>query len=433
MFLRRLFRTGDLLLVLCLVGWSVQASPELAGIEPDTLGLPIARIIISGNERTQEAFLLKWTGLGSGQVLSQASLNYALQELHDRGLFREIAFSSLRREDATVDLFLQLREKRYTLLVPRASRNNEGDIKAGFRLRMNNIQGADRTLEALIQEEKRNDGDEGEELRIKYEMPLLDRPYDLEWEAERSIDNTEVEDFENVQTTDLLSMSVQRDWHVDYFSNPITVQTGLILEEIDLEEPYPESLNAIESGTYNRLKLAFILDRVHRDRYRRFGSRYAVTFERGFDWLGSDFDSNAVTFEVRGYRPINPYDNIDYRLVFSASHDSPFDSLRYGLGGASTVRGLEDFDESGDARIFTNIEYVFAYRKRPNLRHTLFIDIGNVWRDLNSIDLSEWQYTLGTGFRWKIEAFVKTDLFLDYGYDFENDEGKLYGGTSLNF
>lgn len=37
------------------------------------------------------------------------------------------------------------------------------------------------------------------------------------------------------------------------------------------------------------------------------------------------------------------------------------------------------------------------------------------------------------GFRWEIEAFVKTDLFLDYGYDFEENDGKLYGGISLPF
>jgi hypothetical protein len=40
---------------------------------------------------------------------------------------------------------------------------------------------------------------------------------------------------------------------------------------------------------------------------------------------------------------------------------------------------------------------------------------------------------VGTGFRWKIESFVKTDLYLDYGYDPEEQEGRFYGGTSLNF
>ena len=44
-----------------------------------------------------------------------------------------------------------------------------------------------------------------------------------------------------------------------------------------------------------------------------------------------------------------------------------------------------------------------------------------------------WLYTVGTGFRWKIKYFVKTDLSLDYGYDVEEQKGKLYGGTSLNF
>ena len=76
---------------------------------------------------------------------------------------------------------------------------------------------------------------------------------------------------------------------------------------------------------------------------------------------------------------------------------------------------------------------MFAYRAHPNLRHSLFVDFGNVYEDLNAIDLGDLNYTVGTGFRSKIETFVKTDLFLDYGYDIERSEGKLYGGTSLAF
>ncbi len=419
--------------MLCVVGMQSAAAADLAEIDPATLGTPIDRFVITGNERTQERFLRKWTGFSPGKILTRERLEAAEQELLDRGLFRDIRFSSERMEPGETELRLALRERRYTLLLPRASRNNAGDIKAGFRLRMNNLQGADRTLDALLQRENQSDGDEADELRIGYDLEFFNRPYDLELELERVEENTEIDDFANVHFTDKISIGVARDWHISGWQTPLTVSTAVTFEDFDIDEPYPPTIDGVEPGRFNRLAIGFRLNRVHRDRYRRFGSFYSLTLERGFDWLDSDFTSNLVTFEVRGYRPINAYDNIDYRLIFAASNDSPFGRLRFGLGGAATLRGLEDFEDAGDARIFTNIEYVFAYRKRPQLRHTLFVDIGNVWDDLESIELSDWEYTVGTGFRWKIDAFVKTDLFFDYGYDVEKSEGKFYGGTSLNF
>ncbi len=419
--------------MLCIVGIQSAVAAELDEIDPATLGTPIDRFVITGNERTQERFLRKWTGLGPGTILTRENLEAAEQELLDRALFRDIRFSSERMEAGETELRLAIRERRYTLLLPRASRNNTGDIKAGIRLRLNNLQGADRTLEALLQRENQADGDDADEFRIEYTMEFFDRPYDLELEFERIEENTEIDDFANVHFTDKVSVGVARDWHISGWRTPLTVSTAVTFEDFDIADAYPPAVDGPEPGHFNRLAIGFRLDRVHRDRYRRFGSFYSLTLERGFDWLSSDFTSNLVTFEVRGFRPINAYDNIEYRLIFAASNDSPFGRLRFGLGGAATLRGLENFEDIGDARIFTNIEYIFAYRNRPQLRHTLFVDVGNVWEDLDSIKLSDWEYTVGTGFRWKIDAFVKTDLFLDYGYDVENSEGRLYGGTSLNF
>ena len=83
-----------------------------------------------------------------------------------------------------------------------------------------------------------------------------------------------------------------------------------------------------------------------------------------------------------------------------------------------------------ERRVF---EWVVAYRSKPGIAHTLFVDIGNVYDRLEDIEFGDFHYTFGTGFRWKVESFVKTDLFLDYGYDPDAGEGKFYGGTSLNF
>lgn len=149
--------------------------------------------------------------------------------------------------------------------------------------------------------------------------------------------------------------------------------------------------------------------------------------------MGSDYDSTIVEFEAIGFKRLNRYDNFNYRFLFEVSNNSPFDYPNYSIGGGSSIRGREDVDERGDARWFSNLEYVFSYKKKPAFAHTLFVDVGNVYDDLDDVDFTDFHYTVGTGLRWKLESFVKTDLFLDYGYDPEEQEGQLYGGTSLNF
>ena len=405
----------------------------MAGISADAIGKPIAHFRVSGNAKTQRRFILQWTELEVGQTLTIEALNNALQELRDTDLFRSIRFQTETFEDGELTLHIIVEERRYWLLLPRLSRNSEGDLKTGLRLRMHNLQGADRTLDLLVQQEQEADGDDVEEFRIHYELPLYSHPYDLSWRVSHRVKDTEQEGFENVETVRFFAFDVSRDWNTELFTTPLTLRVGGAFEDRSLEEPYPESIDAREAGMFNRLRFGIEFDGVRRERYRRFGSFYGVTLDQGFEWMGSDYDSTIVEFEANGFHRLNRYDNFNYRAVFEVSNNSPFDYTRYDIGGGSTIRGLEDFDERGDARLFANLEYVFSYRKKPAIAHSLFLDFGNVYDDLESVDITDLQYTIGTGFRWKIESFVDTDLFLDYGYSPDEQDGKLYGGTSLNF
>ena len=409
------------------------AQASLAGVSADVIGLPIDQFRVSGNIITQKKHLLQWSELSIGQKLTLPVLNKALQELRDTDLFRTIQFQTERHENGELTLHIIVEERRYWLLLPRVRRNSEGDIKTGLRLRMYNLQGADRTLSLLAQQEQESDGDDSEELRFSYKLPLFEKPYDLTWQLSQIIKNTEEEGFDNIETINYFSFGVSRDWNLDAFTIPLTLETSIAFEDRDLREPYPESIDAREAGMFNRLRLGLIFDAVHRERYRRFGSYYAITLDQGFEWLGSDYESTIVDFEIRNFIRLNRYDNFNSRFVFEVSNDSPYDYPKYGIGGGSNVRGLEDVDDRGDGRWFANLDYIFSYKKHPQLAHTLFVDLGNVYEDMEDIDFGDLHYTVGTGFRWKIESFVKTDLFLDYGYDVEGQKGKLYGGTSLNF
>ncbi|MDC1288077.1 BamA/TamA family outer membrane protein [Gammaproteobacteria bacterium] len=429
----RNLRNGLLWLWICCAVIPGLARASLDGVSADVIGLPIDHFRVSGNIKTQEKYLIQWSELHIGQQLSLPVLNNALQELRDTDLFLDIQFQTERHENGELVLHIIVEERRYWLLLPRLSRNSEGDIKSGFRLRMYNLQGADQTLDLLAQQEEESDGDDSRELRFTYKLPLFEKPYDLTWQLGHIIKNTEEEGFDNVETINYASFGVSRDWNLDRFEIPLTVASSIALGDLDLKAPYPESIEAREAGMYNRLRLGLIFDDVHRERYRRFGSYYAIALEQGFEWLGSDYESTVVGLEINKFVRLNRYDNFNSRFVLEIANDSPFDYPRYGIGGASNIRGLEDIDERGDARWFANLEYIFAYMKHPGVAHTLFVDFGNIYDDLEDIDVGDLHYTVGSGFRWKIESFVKTDLFLDYGYDVEGQQGKIYGGTSLNF
>jgi hemolysin activation/secretion protein len=115
------------------------------------------------------------------------------------------------------------------------------------------------------------------------------------------------------------------------------------------------------------------------------------------------------------------------------AHDAPFDQPYYEIGSADTLRGLERESFSGDVLIFTNLEYIIGYRKYPSFRTSLFVDIGNVYDNLDGVDLSSLRTSVGLGVRWKLVSFVKTDPFIDLAYDAETGESKAYGGTSFHF
>ena len=172
---------------------------------------------------------------------------------------------------------------------------------------------------------------------------------------------------------------------------------------------------------------------VDQQYFRRIGRRFSVSYEQGFTDLNSDYRSRILKLESIVFRPINSLDNFNSRFVVGISEVSPFNAPYYKLGGTGNLRGIERDAFAGDAIVFANFEYVFGYHQYPSVRNSLFIDVGNVYEDAGSIDLNDMQGSIGTGIRWKVEAFIKTDLFIDIAYQPENSETFVYGGTSLNF
>ncbi len=408
------------------------ASINSSSANPHFYDLPILRVTITGNETTQNRFILKWANLQPGELLTRNGLKLARQNILDTSLFKQVIMTTTHEGDG-VAINIDLEEKYYTLLLPRLGRNSNGDIKYGLKLRMHNIGGADQTLNIQAGKTDHSDGDKSRRYHIDYDLPQFSKPYYYQWHIGQSTINTYQDGFDNIENSQYTLFSIARDMHTRLFQQPVTLRVWLKFEDVSLDQPYPEEFNAIEAGSFSLLGVAFEYDGIHHQRYRRYGQYYSMSYQQGLTELGSDFVSQIAEFESRILRPLNSRDNLNYRLFIGFSEASPFNSNYYHLGGADNVRGLERDIYSGNALVFGNFEYVTGYTKYPNFRTSIFFDIGNVFDDASSIDFGDLYAAIGLGMRWKLTSFIKTDLVIDVAYDPDNEEIKGYAGTHLNF
>lgn len=110
----------------------------------------MAQIIVEGNTKTKTRFVLKWAKIFEGDSISQLKLDQTRQNILDTELFKEVTLRVEMRQ-SKLTLIIQLKEKYYTLLLPRLSRNGDGDIKLGVNLKLSNINGVNQKLNLLAE------------------------------------------------------------------------------------------------------------------------------------------------------------------------------------------------------------------------------------------------------------------------------------------
>ena len=298
---------------------------------------------------------------------------------------------------------------------------------------MHNLNGANQTLSALVEKADLSTGEPSKRYRVSYELPQYSKPYEYQFSISQSTTHTEDAGFSNVVFEDYFLLAIKRDWYTSISPQPLTLTVSAIYQNIVLREPYPPALNELEAGRFNRLGLRVEFDDVHYEKYRRYGRYYSLTYQQGLASLGSDYTSNITELDARHYYRLNSLDNFNSRVFAGYAHDAPFDHPFYDIGSAGTLRGLEQESFSGDVLVFANLEYIKGFTQYPSFRTSLFVDIGNVYDNLNEVDFSDLRTSIGVGIRWKIASFVQTDLFIDWAYDTETGENKVYGGTSFTF
>jgi Tol biopolymer transport system component len=164
------------------------------------------------------------------------------------------------------------------------------------------------------------------------------------------------------------------------------------------------------------------------------GSRYTLSVERSIvDLLGSDLSFTTGMLDYRRYFRMTSRTQFATRIVSAVSRGSQ--PMAFYLGGASTLRGYDDFEFAGNNILLANVELRCPFIDQlvlggplaislGNLRGVFFFDIGGAWNgDFSDLrvahvvdgrdELQDLNASYGVGIRMWLAYFL---VKLDYGW-----------------
>ena len=131
--------------------------------------------------------------------------------------------------------------------------------------------------------------------------------------------------------------------------------------------------------------------------------------------LENDNDINSIReFSLKAYSQLFPNQTIAFRLFIGSRSNLDERTDIYNLRDQTGLRGYTSNDSlSGrkillmnlEDRIFSDIKFLTL-----SLGGVIFADAGGVWKESESFDLSELNYSIGFGFRWEVSKSASSRI-----------------------
>jgi len=394
-----------------------------------------------GNDTTQDLIMLQEINLVVGEMASDAAIEYSRQSIMDLGLFKRVSADLEARGGKGKSLIITVIEKRYLLILPRLSRSGDGDWSYGAKFQWDNLYGKNRRLQFGYRRKdlKNSDIEQEDRLELEYYLPRL-------WGSQFNLEYVlRSEDIEIDETRDELSgryeqkLDSMRIRLSRWLREKGPSQGWLLRSELTYEDYDSDFLSGDEGlffdTTVASVAISVIYQDVHDKLYSREGKSYGLTVSASESIDGEDVRFSRGEIFYRRYIPITrkPHTNFNYQLRYMTSSGSIFGDASYGLGGNTTLRGYDRDSLEGESAFIANLEFMVPMFGHNTLRGAVFSDIGGAFSESSGFDASELEYSVGLGVRYKLRAFVRTDLRLDVGYGVESGETKVYGSTNTSF
>ena len=419
----------------------------------------VERVIIRGNVRTRSEVVRRAAGLSAGQPISRSRLLEVERALSRLGIFSRVDVRLSPGEIGQVgrDVIVEVEEGRARRVSYGWGYDSEDGTRGLLGFSHQNLLGRALSLrwDARVSEKD-------ERFRLVLDQPFLG-PWDIPMTYSLFEFNEDRESFQ--QRSSGLRVDARRDfpwgrWGLSYDFRLIELQeVEEPIENIDPQDREVEVSSLIPSLVLDRRDDPF-------DPTEGWSSSFQLQY--AFPALATDTHFLKLFVQQTGYlslgRPgvlaaslrlgaIEPFDGgLSQQGDLETAGENPVPiGERFFAGGRTSHRGYErdllgitgetriaDVDPltgavdllpvGGNGLLLANLEYRFPVL--GSLGGTLFLDVGNVWRDWRDFDFDDLRYGAGLGVRYRSPI---GPVRLEFGWNLESEAGEDSAEIHLTF
>ena len=400
----------------------------LSGLQtlPVDVAEPVKAIVFSGNKVTRDKVMLRELPFQRGQGVNAALVEKGRQAILDLGLFKSVT-ADITQESDGVTVTYTVAEKFYLLPLPRIEANSDGQYAYGAQLRWSNVFGLNHSFRAAILQRESGRAGIGTETQgfASYFAPFVN---DTRWGvglsgsySTRAINSSlgsYDEDFASASvfaSRFLSETTVSQGWFVG---------GGLLFERQDtsgIAAPFGKALSPVAAFGYRDLRF-----KIYSEEGVVFGTRAAFASQG----LGSDYNYGILTTGATRFLPIGstPHQTLHIIAEAGARWEGPRNTVAFGLGGASTLRGYEAGVREGDGFYRLGLELARPVIW-PWLRAVAIAEVGDAVAQPSSIRDTDPLASVGLGFRMRFPAFVDFEIEAGIALPLSGGGGaKFFGG-----
>lgn len=387
------------------------------------------RIIIEGNTRTRDKVIRRELDVYEQELYSGVRLKEGIRNLHQLDYFEEVKVNTEKGStDDSMILRVGVAEKPTGTFSFGGGYSNDESFFIVGSVNQRNLFGRGQMLELRAQVGGRS---------TRFNLNFVE-PWFLDTQLSAGINLYNWEHEYNDYTKDAWGSVVK-------FSYPVFLNTRASLAYTfenatvkDIEEDAAETIQELEGeNVTSSLRGGLRWDSRDHPFAPTEGSVHSISVE--YAGLGGDISFTKTLAETGWYFPLfwstTAALHAEGGYVTEGSDGFLPDYEKFYLGGSATMRGydyqsISVTDENGaeiggEKYIMFNFEYIFPLVKEAGVSGVIFTDLGNVYREDDSIDLADLRQSVGLGFRWLSPV---GPIRVEYGYIIDPREDDPSGG-----
>jgi len=376
----------------------------------------INRIIISGNNRTQDDVIRRKMQLIEGAVYSKKELDDSIKNIKRLGYFSNVTYDlkKLKNSNDKVDLLIDVEETKTGEISIGLSHANATGAAINAGISQNNILGTGNTLNANF-----TNSDAIEETSFYFKNPFINS---YGHSASFGLFSKKID----AQNLDASTYSISESGTILGYGVPIDSETNFFAESrissidltcgYDLKNLYEVSQCASGKDLDAKISLIYKSDSLNDFYFPTDGSQNTIATTLTFPGI-SDFQYLKFESNYKNYTPVFSTQTLKFstRLNFAKGigEELPF-FKRYFEGGSSSVRGFDfnslgakyanDKPKGGEVSLVSSVALGspldFIGIENSNMRGAIFADAGLISEKAQDFDLNEMRSSLGLQFTW---------------------------------